>query len=226
MDKKQCLRMERWWRAFFLLLPLALVAVSCAPRAYRPPSDKVVYREEGVASWYGSKFHGRRTSSGERYDMYALTAAHRTLPLGTIVRVTRTSNGRSIVLKVNDRGPFIDNRIIDLSYGAARRLRMVEDGLASVVVEAFDGGPGTPAYRGTPAVFSLQVGSFIDRKNAEILKESLSRDFSPVEISPFRDRNRTHFRVRTGRYSSEKEALQATGALESRGYRPFVIREN
>jgi len=215
----------RTWRAFFLLLPLALVAVSCAPRAYRPPSDKVVYREEGIASWYGGKFHGRKTSSGERYDMYALTAAHRTLPLGTIVRVTRTGNGRSIVLKVNDRGPFIDGRIIDLSYGAARRLRMVEDGLANVVVEAFDGGPGTPAYRGAPTVFSLQVGSFSDRENAQELVDALRSDFTSVSVSPFKDRGRTYFRVRVGRYGSEKEALQATAALENRGYHPFVVRE-
>jgi rare lipoprotein A len=224
MGKKQSLRPMRTWRAFFLLLPLALAAVSCAPRAYRPPSDKVVYREEGVASWYGGKFHGRKTSSGERYDMYGLTAAHRTLPLGTIVRVTRTGNGRSIVLKVNDRGPFIDGRIIDLSYGAARRLRMVEDGLANVVVEAFDGGPGTPAYRGAPTVFSLQVGSFSDRENAQELVDTLRSDFSSVSVSPFKDRGRTYFRVRVGHYGSEKEALQATKALKNRGYHPFVVR--
>lgn len=94
------------------------------------------YRERGGASWYGKKFHGRRTSSGEPYDMYAMTAAHRTLPLPSYVRVTRLDNGHSVIVRVNDRGPFHDDRIIDLSYAAAARLDIIERGHARVEVEA------------------------------------------------------------------------------------------
>ncbi|MDA1349541.1 MAG: septal ring lytic transglycosylase RlpA family protein, partial [Chloroflexi bacterium] len=96
------------------------------------------YREQGVASWYGDYFHGRRTSSGDTYDMYEMTAAHKTLPLPTYVRVTNLENGRSVVLRINDRGPFIEGRIIDLSFVAAQKLGMAERGLARVEVEALD----------------------------------------------------------------------------------------
>ena len=96
------------------------------------------YVEQGIASWYGTKFHGRRTSSGETYDMYAMTAAHKTLPLPTYARVTNLENGRSVMVKVNDRGPFHQNRIIDLSYSAATRLGIVKTGTGRVEVEAID----------------------------------------------------------------------------------------
>lgn len=109
-------------------------------RRYRVLDSSYGYDERGVASWYGRDFHGRPTSSGERYDMHALTAAHRTLPLPSWVRVTNLSNGRSVVLRVNDRGPFADTgrRIIDVSYAAAVRLGMVETGTASVRVQAIE----------------------------------------------------------------------------------------
>lgn len=94
------------------------------------------YEEKGVASWYGKKFHRKRTSSGERYNMYKMTAAHKTLPLSTRVLVTNLKNGRKIIVKVNDRGPFIDNRLIDLSYSAAKKLGMVRSGTAPVSVKA------------------------------------------------------------------------------------------
>ena len=96
------------------------------------------YREEGFASWYGGYFHGRRTSSGDVYDMYLMTAAHKRLPLPTYVRVTHLDNGRSVVVRVNDRGPFVENRIIDLSYTAAVKLGMADAGTARVVVVALD----------------------------------------------------------------------------------------
>jgi rare lipoprotein A len=97
------------------------------PRRGRP--------QTGKASWYGKKYHGRRTANGERFDMYKLTAAHRKLPFGTIVRVTNLRNGRSVIVKINDRGPFVRGRIIDLSYAAARKIGIVEDGIARVKVE-------------------------------------------------------------------------------------------
>ncbi len=105
---------------------------------YRVLDTSAGYREEGLASWYGGYFHGRPTSSGDIYDMYLMTAAHRSLPLPTYVRVTHLGNGRSVVLRVNDRGPFIDDRIIDLSFTAATKLGMAELGTARVEVVALD----------------------------------------------------------------------------------------
>ena len=107
---------------FASLVLAAALLLSCSPRASRRPAGKVVFRQEGIASWYGGKFHGRLTASGERYNMYGISAAHRTLPLGTVVRVTHIGNGRKLTLRINDRGPFVEGRIIDLSLGAARKL--------------------------------------------------------------------------------------------------------
>ena len=152
------------------------------------------YRERGVASWYGTKFHGNLTSSREPYDMYQMTAAHKTLPLPTFVRVRNLSNGRSIIVKVNDRGPFVHNRIIDLSYAAALKLDMVTSGTGLVEVEAisFDDPPGDRPVRQTttpqPAPVApaapppkridedhifLQVGAFGSRDNAHRRRAAL-----------------------------------------------------
>ena len=122
----------------------------------------------GVASWYGADFHGKPTSSGEIYDMYQLTCAHNTFPLGTMVMVTNLENGRSVELKVNDRGPFVKERIIDLSYAAARILGMWEKGTASVKVE----GLGPLIEPNQP--FTLQVGSFTDEANAQKMAAQLT----------------------------------------------------
>ena len=113
---------------------------------YRVMETSAGYREEGIASWYGGYFHGQRTSSGDIYDMYQMTAAHKSLPLPTYVRVTHLANGRSVILRVNDRGPFVDDRIIDLSFAAARKLGMAEIGTAQVEVVALD----PPARDRTP----------------------------------------------------------------------------
>lgn len=143
-------------------------------RPYRVLETSHGYRERGVASWYGRKFHGRPTSSREPYDMHAMTAAHKTLPLPTYVRVRNLKNGRSVVVRVNDRGPFVDNRLIDLSYAAARRLGMVQDGTTLVEIAAisFDDPPAvaTAEPAGTAESGStvyLQVGAFGERANAE-----------------------------------------------------------
>jgi rare lipoprotein A len=137
------------------------------------------YSERGVASWYGKKFHGRLTSSQEPYDMHALTAAHKTLPLPTYVEVRNLRNDKSVVVKVNDRGPFVDNRIIDLSYAAARRLDMVNDGTSLVEITAISYDPAPPAATQSAAVVAraespaashrvfVQVGAFGEQGNAE-----------------------------------------------------------
>lgn len=137
-------------------------------QVYRVLPSSFGYLEIGVASWYGKKFHGRLTANGETYDMYEMTAAHRTLPLPTVVKVTNLDNARSIVVRINDRGPFHDNRLIDLSYAGARALGFETKGIAPVVVEALDGinHPELVASRQSGSYY-LQVGAFQYRGGAE-----------------------------------------------------------
>jgi len=167
--------------------------------------------EKGIASWYGTKFHGRRTSSGETYDMYAMTAAHKSLVLPTYVEVTNLKNGRKVIVKVNDRGPFHENRIIDLSYTAATKLDIVKNGTGLVEIRVV--GPGqtasVDAAEGAPVVsaptvknedgFYIQVGSFGNLTNAEGLKQKLApigRD--KINISEVVVSGNTLYRVRIG----------------------------
>ena len=121
-----------------LALPAVLIVAGCATK--RPvASDPVPYAERGIASWYGTPFHGRRPASGERYDMHQLTAAHRTLPFGAVVRVTNLRNGRSVKVRITDRGPWVDGRIIDLSRAAAKKIKMIESGTAPVKIRVIRG---------------------------------------------------------------------------------------
>lgn len=132
------------------------------------------YRERGVASWYGRDFHGGNTSNGEKYDMYAMTAAHKTLPLPAYVQVTNLKNGRSVTVRVNDRGPFIDNRLIDLSYAAASRLDMIREGTALVEVRGLDAATGSaPNLLVRPDELYVQAGAFAEQVNADRLVERL-----------------------------------------------------
>jgi rare lipoprotein A len=210
------------FRHISALLAVVLL-VSCSPRSSRRPAGKVVFRQEGIASWYGGKFHGRLTASGERYNKYGISAAHRTLPLGTVVRVTHIGNGRKLTVRINDRGPFVEGRIIDLSLGAARKLDMVKEGIARVTLEAYgqeSGGTVTAA----PAAFSVQAGSFRVRENAEELRDGLKGSYEGVAIVDFRDKGNVYYRVRVGRYTSEGTARETAARLKGGGYRAFVIR--
>lgn len=188
-------------------------------RRYYVMNDGVGHRERGVASWYGTKFHGRTTSSGEPYDMYAMTAAHKTLPLPTYVRVTHRGNGRSVVVRVNDRGPFVGDRIIDLSYAAAVRLGMHNDGTALVDIEVVAPGSTTaapvlaradapPGEAHAESVW-LQVGAFSDEANATRLQARLANEGirDVVTLSEARAGKRV-YRVRIG-------PLTAVEAVES-----------
>jgi rare lipoprotein A len=153
------------------------------------------YKESGRASWYGTKFHGKRTSSGEAYDMYQMTAAHKTLPLPTYVRVTRKSNGHSVIVRVNDRGPFHTGRIIDLSYAAAARLDLLKEGSAEVTVEAVE--PGAPPAP-PPAPF-LELASTDDPIYAVSVREDASGlGVGAVEIRTFERGNDVVYRVLAG----------------------------
>ncbi|BCO32837.1 hypothetical protein TspCOW1_29400 [Thiohalobacter sp. COW1] len=197
------------------------------------------YAERGIASWYGTKFHGRRTSSGEPYDMYAMTAAHKSLPLPTYARVTNLRNGRSIVVKINDRGPFHEGRIIDLSYVAAKKLDIVATGTAPVEVVALNPGQSEPQLRSAsaaprPAVqparndnpdLYLQVGAFSSRHNAERLSHQLQDiDLPGIEIQQGYSDQRPVFRVRIGPLASIEDADRMAESLTRFGIqRPHVV---
>lgn len=182
-------------------------------RTYKVMSTSNGYKERGVASWYASKFHSGRTSSGEPYDMYALTAAHKTLPLPTYLKVKNLQNGRQIIVKVNDRGPFHSGRVIDLSYGAAVKLGIFPKGTAPVELEAIPNN-----YQGQARVgrYYLQIGAFQSRASAEQLKTRLQRvSKSPVLIE---NRNRRYI-VKVGPFNNEAASLQMKRVLSQHGYR-------
>jgi len=170
----------------------------------------------GMASWYGEEFHGRSTSSGEVYDMYQLTCAHNTLPLGTIVMVTNLENGRSLELKVNDRGPFVKERILDVSYAASQMLGMWEKGTALVKVEVLV--PGIePVQR-----FTLQVGSFADENNAQQLVEQLRKNFENVHMTTVETPTQKYHRVRVGQFETKDSALILAEKLSQLGFKVLV----
>ena len=200
------------------------------------------YQEKGIASWYGSKFHAQRTSSGERYNMLSMTAAHKTLPLPTYVQVTNLANGKKVVVKVNDRGPFAANRIIDLSYVAAKKLGMLGHGTAYVDVKAIDPNHmpsdsifvahNTNTYHPQPAPqrfamaashskspVYLQVGAFRSRAYAEKLKVRLRLLVSshPIVITKMASRSKQLYRVEIGPIRDLKMADSITRRLKAKG---------
>jgi rare lipoprotein A len=178
------------------------------------------YVEEGEASWYGAPFHGRQASNGEIYDMNKMTAAHRTLPFETIVRVTNQNNGKSAVVRITDRGPFVNNRIIDLSYAAAREIESIGRGVVPVRVEVLSTGVDPEA-----GFFTVQVGSFRERANAERLRERLSASYSPIYIQRYDANGGFYYRVHVGKVSGEEAAKQFGEQLRSReAVVPMVIR--
>jgi rare lipoprotein A len=178
------------------------------------------YTEEGNASWYGVPFNGRRASNGEIYDMYKLTAAHRTLPFETMVRVTNMNNGKSTVVRITDRGPFVDNRIIDLSLAAAREVDSVGPGVVPVRVEVL-----SPGVDPTVGFFTVQVGAFRDRANAERLRDRLNVSYSPIFIQQYDSPDGIFYRVRVGKISGEDAAHQFGEQLRGReGFTPLVTR--
>lgn len=170
----------------------------------------------GMASWYGPEFHGRRTSSGEIYDMYQLTCAHNTLALGTMVIVTNLENGRSLELKVNDRGPFTKDRIIDLSYAAAKILGVYEKGTAFVKVETIG-----PWIEEIPR-YSLQIGSFSEEGKAAHLANELRKDFKNVYMTIMETSTQRYHRVRIGPFESKEEALSQAEKLTQMGFQVLV----
>ena len=180
------------------------------------------YHQKGTASWYGSKFHGRRTSSGEKYDMHLPTAAHKTLPLPTYAEVTNLRNGKKVIVKINDRGPFKDDRLIDMSYAAAIRLDMIASGTAPVDVRVIDGGTPFAPDSGRISDTWLQAGAYRDRDRAEDLATKLKRsDIKPVSIHDSKDL----YLVWLGPYDTNRE-LEAVinRAIELGFERPHRVK--
>ena len=195
------------------------------------------YAEKGIASWYGTKFHGRRTSSGETYDMYAMTAAHKTLPLPTYVQVKNLNNGKYIIVKVNDRGPFHENRIIDLSYTAAIKLDIIKKGTGLVEVRAIDpirltennlvNKEKNETSTNQDISFYIQVGTFGELENAEILKQKLSSlGDNLIKISNIVISGETLYRVRIVPITDTKLSDSIVAKLSSFGIFKYHIVTN
>ncbi len=214
-----------------LLMLLAVVAMlpACAHRGKGPESAEPGMTQKGEASWYGRPYHGRRTASGEIYDMYALTAAHRTLPFGTRVEVTRRDNHRSVVVRINDRGPFVKHRIIDLSYAAARKIGLDVDGVAPVTIRVLSAGerPRTSRTETTPPrpptgegpdgesrssheCYWVQVGAFSEHAHAVKVRDRLEAEGHHALIM---DGPSGLERVRLGPFESRDAATSAREAV-------------
>ena len=196
---------------------------------YYPIPSAEGYAEEGLASWYGADFHGKPTSCGEPYDMWAMTAAHKTLPLGTHVKVTNLQTGSSIIVRVNDRGPFVAGRIIDLSCRASQELGTFKGGLARVRVEAVQVATqqlvGHNAYWKVDPVpsfrygtFTIQIGAFKEQQNALRLKSQMAQGFNQIQVSPSDHGGTTLYRVQVGSYQDIVLAQQELERLRVRGF--------
>ena len=191
-------------------------------QTYTPLSTSDGFEEEGIASWYGPKFHGKKTASGEVYNMYQMTAAHRLLPMHTKVEVTNLENDKSIRLRINDRGPFVDDRIIDLSLAAARELDMIGPGTAPVRVKAVGSAPKDEL----PGTFYVQVGSFTTRENAENKKVRVKEmGYSQTRLQSNESDGRTVWRVQAGRFENVGQAERARDSLKESYPEAFIIAD-
>jgi rare lipoprotein A len=203
-----------------------------AGERYEPLRGHDGFSEQGLASWYGLDFHGKKTSNGEVYDMHAMTAAHKTLPLGIHVKVTNLTNGKEIVVRLNDRGPFIKGRIIDLSYAGAQALDVVRPGTAPVRVEALgyreSDSAGRVSYRPASSyqigTFAVQVGAFGLAENAQRLANQLQREHGAATVQEGWVNGQRFHRVRAGRYSTLEAADAARQKFEINGFpNSFVV---
>ncbi len=197
-----------------ILLPMMLAGCSSLRKPIAPRTTTSIgpFYAKGVASWYGGEFHGRRTANGERFDQYGLSAAHRTLPFGTRLTVTNLANGSSVVVKVNDRGPFAKDRILDLSYGAAKAIGLVGPGTGTVQIELVDGPPPPPH-------FTVQVGAFSEPGRANDLLERLASTYPEVYVQT----DGTWYRVQVGTFGAREPAEGLRRELAAIGVSAFVI---
>src|SRR5258708_32068145 len=189
------------------------------PPTRNAPSVPGAYVEQGTASWYGVPFHGRRAANGEIFDMNTLVAAHRTLPFGSVLRVTNLNNGRSVEVRVIDRGPFVGDRILDLARAAAVSLDMLGTGTAPVRIELLSG--PSPAS----GEFTVQIGAFTDRTNADRLRDRLLTHYQPIFIQDYDAPSGHFYRVRVGAVPTPDAAQQLARQLQaSDGFQTFILR--
>lgn len=200
-------------------MPPSVPPATTRPPAASHPIIPGVFVENGMASWYGKPFDGHRTSDGEIYDMHQFTAAHRTLPFNSVVRVTNLANGKQTEVRINDRGPFVSNRIIDLSYAAAQAIGMVGPGTAEVRLQLVSGTSPSAGF------FGVQVGAFLRPENADRLKAQLEARYSPVNVVTFDSPRGMFYRVRVGRFDTEAGARQLAAQLHDQDrFTTFVVR--
>ena len=205
--------LENRSRAAVALMVFCALLTGCS--ANRRPETRpsgVQPLEKGTASWYGTKFHGRRTASGERFDMNELTAAHPSLPFGTLLEVRNLRNGRSVVVRVNDRGPFSKSRILDLSFGAAREIGLVLSGTAPVELYLVEKG-------GAPPRFTVQVAAFGEQGRADSLKDELSRFYPETVVRT----DGTWSRVQVGAFDDRDKAESLRRELAAMGMSSIVV---
>lgn len=210
-------------------LPIIIALLFLASCASAPPSKYAPRRggEYVTASWYGSDFHGRPTSSGERYDMYGQTAAHKTMKFGTQLRVTNPDTGRSTDVIVNDRGPFIRGRDLDLSYGAAKKIGLEEKGVGRVKIEYLGRDmryakrmPFEPSA--VPGLVTVQIGSFKEETNAARLKQGLDYTYKDVHITTATVNGEKFYRVRIGKFRNYDNAYALAEKLADEGYSTLI----
>src|SRR5438093_8005504 len=217
-------------RQFALVISFVLFRSACVPKkvqVYAPPLPRVSSSElEGLASYYAEPYHGRRTASGEIFDSYReMTAAHRTLPFNTIVRVTNKNNGREVDVRVNDRGPFKDGRVIDLSVKAARQIDLVRTGTAPVKLRVMKGSAAPAASGSARPVYAVQVGAFENPRAAQQLKQQLEKKYPEVTVQAVPG-EKTVYRVRIGRESDIQTANRLASQLRKQDFEPLVVRLN
>ena len=199
------------------------------PSPEQKPSSAPGYTIEGstqvgLASWYGIEEHNNYAASGERFSKHDYTAAHKTLPMGTVVRVTNLENGRDVIVKINDRGPFVGDRIIDLSHAPATSIDMVQKGVVKVKVEVVSS-PSTKSSNYFTPEYTVQVASYSNVTSANNAKRVLDREFNDVRVESVNVKGNKYYRVRVGRYSSKNDAKKAASTLRKQGYTTRVILE-
>jgi rare lipoprotein A len=232
------------WRAAAVAVALAVAGCS----VHRPPSPPPIVKgvQIGVASWYGPGFHGNRTANGEIYDQFELTAAHPSLPLGTRAMVTNLRNGRAVEVRINDRGPFVDGRAIDLSYAAARTIGMIGPGTTRVRIEVLGtaAAPAAPSPAAAPpppaaapafvsppprdlptSSFTVEVAALSDPAKAQHLRQVLATRFPDAFVSPLSGVSHSYYRVRIGPYPFRTAALERAEMVNRLGYPAVIVEE-
>ena len=237
---------------FFIYILLALLFYSCSPpksyvgvegmssgktapykknnsyiingERYYPITNSDGFIQIGLASWYGGEFHGRKTSNGELYDMHQKSAAHKILPFNTYVKVINQTNNKYTIVRINDRGPFIKGRIIDLSYAAAKEIDLVGKGVAQVKIIALKSEQIDPEIQ--EGLFTIQIGAFSDRANAQRLADRLRVLYEYVNISEYTDDNNNIFyRLHVSKTHNLNSAIKAEKKLEDMGFiEAFIVR--